>query len=236
MPSIVLSRKHSIADHINIPSVQAKETWNDNQVSMNLGASDRRCCLSRRSFVCCVTRELCGTWGGSHLNHTGSYESDVNPVRNTVWVIKQIVFYADWKWDFGLKTFGSGSLPLQFCSYFSFHFVVFEHSFVPVMSCRGFSQRLNHRASHFTKSQHIFPWNHGVPTVTLQKVQVSSPAASQILSINHLWHWKWVILTAVTLSRSNKSWWATDFTVDSFILFQLSIESFTVACTHVLHI
>lgn len=35
-------------------------------------------------------------------------------------VMKQIVLNADWKWVFGQKTFGSGSLPLKFCLQFPF--------------------------------------------------------------------------------------------------------------------
>lgn len=116
-------KRSSAADHMNMfplcRHVQARTLMHHQSRCSRPKTSEFRCQWSLMYepgfIVCCVKRDLWGTWGGSHLNHTGSHKNDVSPVRNTAWRIKQIVFNTDWKWVFGQKTFGSGSFPLQFC-------------------------------------------------------------------------------------------------------------------------
>lgn len=141
---------------VHVPKLEWHSGFHESRWWILLQETCYWCCLSQNP-LCVVSR---GNYEGREvaaLNRTGSHKNDVNPARNPVWLIKQIMFNADWNWVVGQKAFGSGSFPVQFFLHL-FPFSGLECSFARlVMSCQGFRQGLSHCASLlqdlFTKSQ-----------------------------------------------------------------------------------
>lgn len=110
--------------------------------------------------VCCVKKELWGTWGGSPLNHTHRMMSTLWEIL--VWLIEQIMLNADWKGVFGQKTWtpshSSFSLSIVF------HFAVLNFNLCQSCDVKVLGKNevtmLRLLWSHFVETQLTFPCKH----------------------------------------------------------------------------
>lgn len=150
-----------------------------------LTCADHWCTINANDCWCCLSDSW--HWVVSEGDYEGREVAAIlttmaliewcHPEGTVVWLIKQILFNADWKWVFGQKRLGVAPSHSSLVV-FQFPFCGFECSLVPIVSCGGWSQRLHHCARRFTKSQLIFSWIHCV-----------SAAACSQFRLYLLWLW-----------------------------------------------